>query len=196
MEISAIEKKLISEFLVNLGLDSLDERDKIVKTAHAVSEIAWGEGRTVEDVFSKGVGTCTGKHKVLQACFDELGIKYLPVVATFKWGEQGIDYPEELQKILDEGEWEHGHNFVKLENGNYLDITWDPALQPLGFMSLPNDWTPEQSFIGVKNIKQQWDGVSIDEMKSQLINGLDQEIRERRERFLSGFIDWINSIRK
>ena len=85
---------------------------------------------------------------------------------------------------------------MKLENGNYLDVTWDAALKPFGFKTLPLDWTPEQSFVGVQNIKQQWEGVSIDQMKSRLIESLDSEKRERRERFLHGFVKWIEDIHK
>ena len=187
-------KNQIDHFLQGLHLDSLTEDEKIVAVAQAVSNIPWGEGRTVEEVFEKGVGTCTGKHKVLQACFDKLGIRYEPVVCTFKWSEQGVTYPAHLQAILDEGEWEHGHNFVKLQNGTYLDITWDPALAAFGFKILPNDWTPDKNHIGVAHIIQTWEGASIDEMKQTLIASLGEETKARREKFLHGFIEWIDSI--
>jgi hypothetical protein len=186
----------INNFLKDLVLEGLTPEEQTKIVVNAVAEIPWGEGRSVDEVFEKGVGTCTGKHKVLQACFDQLGIKYEPVVCTFKWSEQGVQYPEELQSILDQGEWEHGHNFVKLENGNYLDITWDSPLKYLGFKTLPEDWTPNESFVGVQNIKEQWDGVSIDKMKSQIIGYLDPETKERRERFLHGFIEWIDAVHK
>ena len=189
-------KMMIDLFLEKLKLDNLNEEQKIIKIAQAVSDIPWGEGRNCEEVFEKWIGTCTGKHKVLQICFDKINIKYEPVVCTFKWGEQGIKYPKELQDILNEGEWEHGHNFIKLENDNYLDITWDQSLSQFGFKVLPHDWTPKNSFIGIQNIKQQWDGISIDEKKSQLINSLSPEMKERRERFLNKFIKWIDSIHK
>ena len=187
-------QKIIENYLIELNLEELDETAKIIKVARAVAEIPWGEGRSIEEVFNKNVGTCTGKHKVLQGCFDQLGIKYQPVVCTFRWGEQGVDYPDELRQILAEGEWMHGHNFVKFDNGNYLDITWDSPLKKVGFKTLPADWTPLESFIGVQNIQEQWDGASIDEMKSQLINDLDPVTQERRERFLHGLIKWIDSV--
>ena len=188
------EEKIIEKYLTNLNLDQLDTEARMIKVVRAVSEIPWGEGRSIEEVFERGVGTCTGKHKVLQGCFDQLGIKYKPVVCTFKWGEQGITLPNELREILAEGEWEHGHNFLKLENGNYVDITWDSPLKKAGFKTLPDGWTPDQTFIGLQKIQQQWDDVSIDEMKGQLINSLDGPTKERRERFLHALIKWIDSI--
>ncbi len=185
----------IHSYLKKLNLNDLYFEQKVIKVVQSVSSIPWGEGRSIEDVFLKGVGTCTGKHKVLQACFDELGIKYELVVCTFKWGEQGIKYPEKLQKILDEGEWEHGHNFLKLMNGDYIDVTWDPFLESIGFKVLPKDWKLGQSFIGVQNIIQQWDNVSIDDKKFQLIDSLSPELKERRNRFLIEFIKWIKDFR-
>lgn len=190
------QDQMISQFLEGLDLNELEESEKLVKVAQSVSAIPWGEGRTIEDVFTKGVGTCTGKHKVLQACFDKLGIEYQPVVCTFKWGDQPVDYPQELKDILAEGEWEHGHNFVQLKDGTDLDVTWNKALAEHGFKVLPEDWDGKTSFVGVDQIKNRWDGANIDEMKADLIGGLDEQTRERRERFLKGLIRWTEAINK
>lgn len=172
----------------------------MTEVAIMVSQIPWGEGRTVEEVLStKKVGTCTGKHLVLQACLDELGIKYAQVVCTFRWGDQPIRYPESLRRILNEGEWEHGHNFVQIErNGSKvdLDITWNPELAQYGFLSLPSDWNGETSFVGVTNIIRRWDGADIGTMKKKLIESLDPATRERRERFLKTFIAWVAKLNK
>jgi len=165
-----------------------------------VGEIPWGMGRTVNEVLvSKGVGTCTGKHRVLQQCFDILNIPYQPVVCTFKWGEQGIEYPKNLQKILNEGEeWDHGHNFVRAKNlgGRWIDIdvNWDSHMKQFGFI-IANDWDGKSNLVAVKNIIERWDGVDIGEMKVQLIKSLSSKQRERRKKFLNGFIDWISSTR-
>ena len=50
-------------------------RGKLVGLTQAIASIPWGEGRTIEEVLeTKRVGTCTGKHLVLAACFDALGL--------------------------------------------------------------------------------------------------------------------------
>ena len=154
---------MLQDFLQKNGIQG---KDQLIQLAHAVNGIPWGEARTVEEVLEKNIGTCTGKHLILQACFDELGIVYRPVVCTFKWSDQGLGLPEHLQSILDEGEWVHGHNFVQIQNedGEWidLDVTWDSPLSSHGFQPLPQDWDGNSSFIGVRNIIDRWDGASIE----------------------------------
>src|SRR3989338_4671585 len=162
-----MDKEVGLDFLKEKGTVGLEIFSLQQKTACAVAKIPWGEGRTIEEVLAiKKVGTCTGKHLVLQACLDALGIPYTPVVCTFRWGDQPIEYPERLKKMLKEGEWEHGHNFVTIPIGNSkhidVDVTWDPALEDFGFLSFPKDWDGKTPFIGVKNIIERWEGVDVE----------------------------------
>lgn len=190
---------MIQDFLKEKGILELEGIDQVIRLSHAVSAIPWGEARSVDDVLLKNIGTCTGKHLVLQACFDDLGIEYRPVVCTFKWGEQEIKLPNHIQEILNEGEWVHGHNFVQIQGdaGEWidLDVTWDPSLEPYGFYSLPKNWDGQTSFVGLGSVVDRWDGVSISDKKSELIGSLSPELKERRERFLKEFIHWIDSLR-
>lgn len=185
----------IEEFIDNLHLKNLVPSDQVKILAHAISEIPWGEARTVEDVLKLNCGTCHGKHLVLEGCLDLLNIQYETVMCTFKWSEQNLNLPNELVNILAEGEWEHGHNFVsiKLDTKFDLDITWNSKLETYGFKTLPTNWEPNSSFVSVNYIKR-WDNVDLHSKKQELINELPEEVRLRRERFLKGFIAWINSI--
>jgi len=191
-------EEYIKEFLKKTGIDTLPKEQQRISLIHIVAQIPWGEARTVEEVVTRNKGTCTGKHKVLQAAFDLLGFAYKPVVCTFQWGEQGIKFPQHLQSILNEGEWEHGHNFVQIpkSDGTFIDvdITWNSELQPYGFKTLPADWNGESSFVGLHSIVKRWDNADIDNMKQELITGLSPELKERRERFLHDFIQWIDDI--
>lgn len=189
------EKERIEAYLDSMNMDEMTLDEKVAYIAQEVSKIPWGDAVSVVDVLDEGYGNCTGKHKLMQVCLDRLHVRYNTVVCTFKWGEQEVRYPENLQRILWEGEWEHGHNFIQFPNGKYLDVTWDPALEKFGFRVLPKDWTTENSFIGVKNIKRQWEGAPIDETKKDLINALPSVLQERRERFMTAFIEWIKSVR-
>lgn len=184
----------VRSYLNSQDLDGLNLNQKVEKIAKQISKIPWGDAKTAEEVLQKGYGSCSGKHKLLSACLDLLHVRHRPVVCTFRWGDQEVRYPENLQRILWEGEWEHGHNFIQLENGNYIDITWDPKLAPFGFRVLPDDWTVNDTFIGVKNIKRRWDGAPVDETKQDLVNALPKVLQERRERFLQEFIKWIKEI--
>lgn len=190
---------VIKKFLAENKITQLDKKQQLIAVVKLAAGIPWGEGRTIEEVLeTKKVGTCTGKHLVLQTCFDELGIKYRPVVCTFKWGEQAIKYPKNLKAILKEGEWEHGHNFVQIRNdkGEYIDIdiTWNSNLAPYGFKTFPKNWNGKSAFVGIDNIIKRWDDVDMESMKQQLIDFLGPKARERRERFLREFIKWVRTI--
>lgn len=192
-------KIAIKKLLTENKIYSLDKQHQLIAVVELIAKIPWGEGRNIEEVLeTKKVGTCTGKHLVLQACFNELGIEYRTVVCTFRWGEQIIKYPENLKAILKEGEWEHGHNFVQIkdEYGKYidLDITWNSKLAPYGFKAFPKNWNGESAFIGIDNIIRRWDGADVESKKKELINSLDLELKQRRERFLSEFIKWVGTI--
>lgn len=190
---------MVQDFLTTKGITTLEGEGQIIQLAHAVCNIPWGEARTLEDVLQKNMGTCTGKHVLLQACLKELGIPYRPVVCTFQWGKQGIEFPNNLRSILSEGEWDHGHNFVQIQrtNGSWvdIDITWDPPLATHGFTPLPENWDGHTSFIGLRHIEKRWDGAAIAEKKADLIGSLTPENQERRVKFLEEFIQWIDSLR-
>ncbi len=193
------DNKEIKNYLKSNGILGLNKEKQSIEVVKLVSEISWGKGRTIEEVLStKKVGTCTGKHLVLQACFDELGIEYRPVVCTFRWEEQSIKYPENLKSILQEGSWEHGHNFVQIKKkeGSFIDVdlTWNLKLKPYGFKTFPENWDGKTSFIGIDNIIKRWGDTDLLSMKKELIELLSPEIRDRREHFLNEFIKWIDSI--
>lgn len=138
------EKTLIQDFLQKHGSVNERDRERLTDLIQAVARIPWGDGRTIEEVLrTKKVGTCTGKHLVLAACFDFLGIPHRTTVCTFHWSNQRLPLPDDLQAILEEGEWEHGHNFLQIQNANGqwidVDITWDPPLKPHDFRTFPED---------------------------------------------------------
>ena len=176
----------------------LSRERQIVEIAKLIAKIPWGESRTVEELLvTKKFGTCTAKHLALQKCYEFLNIQCYQVVSTFKWGEQGIKYPEELQAILDKGEWNHGHNFLRVKKDDGIeidiDVTWNPRLKEFGFKVLPDNWDGKTSFIGL-NINQRWDNIDMKAKKIELIEALSPELRERREQFLRVFIKWIQEL--
>jgi hypothetical protein len=189
---------LIRAYLESNGITGLPREQRLRATVKRTAEIPWGEGRTIEEVLdTKKAGTCTGKHLVLAACLDELGIRYRQVVCTFRWGDQAIEYPDSLKAHLAEGEWEHGHNFIQIEvNGGFadVDITWNSRLEPYGFRTFPRDWDGRAPHIGVDRIIKRWDGTPTLDLKKRLIDSLDAKTRKRREEFLDGFIRWVKTI--
>lgn len=189
---------MIKDYLAKNKIFLLDKSRRLPAVVKLVAKIPYGQGRSVSEVLETNkVGTCTGKHLVLGACFDELGIEYKNVVCTFRWGDQSIKYPENLRKILEEGEWEHGHNFLQVKTDEEffdIDVTWNPELKPYGFLALPEDWDGKSSFLGIEKIIRRWDGVDVDKTKKQLVDSLEEKVIERRQRFLRQFFKWIESI--
>jgi len=195
---SDLTEEYVKNFLAENGIFDLDKEHQIIETAKLIAKFPWGEARTIEELLiTKKFGTCTAKHLALEKCYNLLGIKCHQVISTFKWGEQGIKYPEELQKIIDEGEWIHGHNFLQIqENENVkidIDVTWNSELKEFNFMTFPEDWDGKTSFIGLK-INQRWDDIDMKSKKIELIEMLPPELRERRESFLKLFAKWIESV--
>lgn len=193
-----LDDTLIKQFLEEQKISILNQAEQLVAVTKAVAQIPWGEGRSTKDVLQdKKVGTCTGKHLVLQACYRELGIKFRSVVCVFVWKDQAIQFPDHIKSILSEGTWGHGHNFVQVQNqdGDYLDVdvTFDPQLQQYGFRTFPMDWNGKESVpIAFDPIIRRWDNADRPSLKEKLIDSLDEDTRERRERFLKGFIEWVD----
>ena len=191
---------LVQQFLEKSGAIKLRGREQLTTIVQHIAQIPWGEGRTIEDVLeTKKVGTCTGKHVVLQACFDALKIPYRIVLCTFRWSEQNLPLPHDLQAILKEGEWIHGHNFLQIQNekGKWIDIdvTWDPPLRSHGFRTFPEKWDGMTSFIGLDPLIERWDDVPLTK-KKEWQKALTPEMQERRERFLHTFFTWVRSLRE
>lgn len=187
-------------FLKERGILGLEGDELLVSVVQSVAAIPFGEGRTVEEVLkTRRVGTCTGKHLLLAACLDELGFRCRPVVCAFRWGDQKIAYPENLRRILGEGEWEHGHNFLQvLVDKNYVDVdvTWNPHLKPYGFRTFPLDWDGRTPFVGLDKMLWRRDGGDIGELKGFLVGSLERRVFERRARFLKAFFAWTSSVNK
>lgn len=189
----------VQAFLAALGIQKPISREQLITLVQHVAHIPWGEGRTIEGVLqTKRVGTCTGKHLVLQACLEQLGIPHRTVVCTFRWGEQGLMLPEDLRSILREGEWIHGHNFLQIqkEDGQWIDIdvTWDPPLKPYGFRTFPEHWDGRTPFVGLDTLTERWDGADIS-LKQEWLKKLTPGEQERRERFLKGLFAWVSTLR-
>ncbi len=191
---------IIKKYLEENGVYEIPNTiEKLKYIVQLIANIPWGEARKIDEVVKKNKGTCTGKHKLLQSCLNELGIPNKSVLCTFHWSDKKLkNFPIDLQKILDSGEWEHGHNFVKLlSEGKWIDvdITFDRNLKDYGFASFPEDWDGKTSFISVNPIRR-WDDVDIDEKKKELINELSDEMKVKRKEFLRLFFEWVEKIRK
>lgn len=185
----------VADFLEQNGIRTPDQ---FLELVHRVAAIPWGEARTVEDVIRMNMGTCTGKHLLLQECLRMIGIPVRSVVCTFRWEHQGLQLPATLRESLTLCSWKHGHNFVQVRNGDTwidLDVTWDAPLVSYGFRALPAEWDGTTSFVGLSSIERRWEDIDIADMKEQLMAALTPQQKAAREEFLHAFIQWIASLR-
>jgi len=192
--------KAVTDFLSAKGLFNAGNPGRLAAVVQSVASIPFGEGRTIPEVLeTRKAGTCTGKHLLLKACLGEMGIDSRNVICTFRWEEQKIRYPKNLKAILNEGGWEHGHNFLQIKTGGRwvdVDVTWNPELRPYGFRAFPDGWDAKTPHVGLDKIIKRWDGIDELDMKRHLISSLTPETRERRERFLKALFEWTGSINK
>jgi len=192
------ERQLVQQFIQDSSAVGLLYTEQLSTITRSVAKIPWGKGRSIREVLGdKKVGTCTGKHLVLQACYQELGIAFRSVVCVFMWKDQTIQFPDHIRSILNEGAWGHGHNFVQVKNeqGEFVDVdvTFDSQLQQHGFRVFPVDWNGSKSMpIAFDPIIKRWDNADMPLLKKQLIDSLDKATRDRRERFLNALIEWVD----
>ncbi len=191
----------LNKFINKVRISTFDTHRQFVDITKNVANIPWGDGRTINEVLTtKKMGTCTGKHLLLKSCYDALGIVSRPVVCTFRWSDQTIQYPDNIKLFLAKGEWEHGHNYLQVmtKDGNYIDVdvTFQPSLQKFGFKTFPERWNGITSTnLAFDNIVRKWVGVDISSKKNELIESLSPELKVIRENFLSEFIKWAISLK-
>jgi len=97
-----------------------------------IPEINNGDNYNRILAFNKG--SCTPKHLLLADMFARLGITVLLAVYPFRWNDVRIDFPPDLQPIIDILPDDH-HMACKAEIEGRLvlvDATVDPALEKIG----------------------------------------------------------------
>ncbi len=190
---------LVAGFLAQNDIVGLEPDIALIELAHAVAAIPWGEARLIPEVLQKGMGTCRGKHRVFLEGCRQLGMEARPVVSTFHWHEEEIQYPKELREFLEDHHWPQNHTFAQVKNSKDewidVDLTWDPPLQPYGFWTFPEDWDGEHPFRSAK-LLERWEGVDIQLKVDEIVNTLTQEQRQAQDHFMGKFIEWVASLRR
>jgi len=121
------------------GLLKTDDEITLAKTYELVRDMPYQRATTrdPETIIDEWRGTCSGKHYLLQALFDELGYTSKLVVCTT------IEYidPKEvkwkLRKLLEQsnGRFVDVHNYLLLETGDaemIVDATWPLSTKGMG----------------------------------------------------------------
>jgi hypothetical protein len=150
-------------------------------------------------------GTCSGKHILLQALFEELGMQTTMILTPHAFTEANSPWlPPSLLAMVREIPVRDVHNFLRVQPVDQLgpqaewvtvDATWPLATRELGMpanetfdlghdMGLAAD--PDELF----HVSQDLDPI---ELKSRILDDFSADELERREEFLTGLMDWIET---
>jgi hypothetical protein len=187
-----------------IGSNRLTAESEIADIFHAVRRIPYGSGggRNVRDVVEQNKGSCSGKHILLRDVLRLLG--HDAAVETVRGdftsrlvGEKSMGAA--LRQMCEDGNVTDFHQYVVWagpEGDVKLDATWSDG--PIQHGVLGNmDWNgagdtnlaliPEKVLARVEDVPA---------YKKRLLEGLHQDVQERRLTFLSLLTDWVANIGK
>jgi hypothetical protein len=168
-----------------------------------VRDIPYGStgARDPEIIVQNNLGSCSGKHVLLNNFFQLLGCGSKVVTCSHYFNDAlppENDYPKPLQEILQKHQVIDFHHFIKLKKGdNWLnvDATWDTPLKKYGFpVNLEWDGNSNTT-IAVHPINFYPITNDIIALKTKLISELSPENRKIRSKFMQFLTDWLSEIR-
>jgi hypothetical protein len=155
--------------------------------------------REPEVTIAEWRGTCSGKHMLLQALFEELGMVATMLLAPHEFTAENSPWlPPSLMAEVRQAPVADVHNFLRVapEYGaefQTVDATWPLRARALG---LPvnegfvpgRDMTIAADPIEIHHVPPDVDPM---EMKERILGDWSEEQRERREAFLAGLMAWL-----
>lgn len=148
-------------------------------------------------------GTCSGKHLLLQALFEELGMPATMILAPHEFSAESAPWlPPALLAEVRRAPVVDVHNFLRVQPAGQLgseadwmtvDATWPLAARRLG---LPMN----EAFVAGEDMGLAADpieihhvppGVDAMEMKGRILGDFGEEALERREAFLGRLMAWL-----
>jgi hypothetical protein len=147
-------------------------------------------------------GTCSGKHYLLQALLEELGLATMLIVCTHEFTAENSPWlPPELLAQLDDGPMPDVHQFLRVQSnpnapdGGWVtvDATWPLAAGALG-LPVNEEWEPARGMqVAADPIELFHTPPDIDPQtyKEQIIEREIGDQAARRDRFIEALSDWL-----
>jgi hypothetical protein len=144
-------------------------------------------------------GTCSGKHILLQALFEELGLATTMILAPHEFTEEGAPWlPPVLLDEVRRAPVADVHNILRVQPAFEADWMTVDATWPLGAgaLGLPVN----EAFVAGSDMAIAADPIEVHhvppdvdptEMKRRILDDLSVEQLERREAFLLALMDWL-----
>jgi len=168
-----------------------------------VRDIPYGSTgeRNPENIVVEKLGSCSGKHILLNNLFQLLGFESKVLTCSHYFNDalpSCNEYPEPLQEILQNYRVIDFHHFIKLKKGNKwlnVDATWDAPLKDYGF-PVNMIWKGDAStIIAVHPVTFYPETNNIIGLKKKLIAKLSPQDREIRTEFMRLLTNWLSKIR-
>ena len=174
----------------------------LVTIYHAVRNIPYGAigQRDPRAVLERGVGSCSGKHLLLQELLRRLGHEADVVTIFTHFNELVPDhdgYPPALRELVRDAVVPDFHHFVRArQNGRWLrlDATWHDALAPYGF-PVNADWSGEgDTWLAARSLREYPPTDDLVALKQRLLSELSPEELALRARFFELLTAWIATL--
>jgi len=189
-------KKIIDIWTGDQGLDR-----QVVTLFEKVRDIPYGDigSRDPLDVYKNNKGTCSGKHELLKGLYEELGLEVKDYLIMHRFKNLAVNFPSEIQEILDRSDIVDPHNYFKLKIDNSwvtVDVTWDKPLQKLGF-PVNENWDGKSDMpVAVDPRGEVYETNDPIGLKKKLISELPLEVQEDRKLFLKKCTEWLDKLRE
>ena len=153
--------------------------------------------RAPKAIINEWRGTCSGKHYLLKALFEEMGYQGKLVMCPHWFTQENTaGFPDSLKSLLAGGPVADVHTFLRLKTGEVwtqLDATFPLWAGPLG-LTVNHRFQPgvdmmlacqPEEFLEVP------DGKDPQEFKERVIESFCGPYSSTRERFIQGLANWL-----
>ena len=144
-------------------------------------------------------GTCSGKHLLLRALFEELGVPVTMILAPHEFTPESAPWlPDPLRAKCREAPVPDVHNFLRVQLEPHLDwqtvdATWPLAASDLGLpvneaLRPGEDHAIAADPIEVHHVPPEVDAQAL---KQRIVEDVAEGQTERRERFIEALSAWL-----
>ena len=192
---AAIERELFPE----------DGRMTVEAAFHLVRDMPYQRASSpeAETVIAEWRGTCSSKHRLLQAVLEELGRATMMMLATHEFTPSNSPWlPQELLDEVARKPVRDVHNFLRVEASDgwfSLDATWPLAASTLG-LPVNDEWVEGRNMRIAAEENEVYDvpedvdpAIAKERLLERHVGAPGTPARERRERFIVELGDWLTS---
>jgi len=193
---AAIERELFDE----------DGRMTVEAAFHLVRDMPYqrASGPEPETVIAEWRGTCSSKHRLLQAILEEMGRSTMLMLATHEFTPANSPWlPADLLEEVRREPVPDVHTFLRVEGDNEewftVDATWPLPASTLG-LPVNDEWVEGRNMhiaaeeIEVFDVPEDVDPVVAKErLLERHVGAPGTPARDRRERFIVQLGEWLTS---